>query len=138
MVNVARPGPVLGGVAYTIARRYDVDVLYVRLAFALLALLWGLGAIAYISLRLMLPPVDTRAEPTVAAQFRANASRLRDELGATGGPSRRSLSFVFLIAGAAILGASLGILTWLTPIRVVGLAVMAAGAVMLVHQPTER
>ena len=43
-----RDGVILGGVAAAFARAYRVDVTLVRAAFVLLALLFGVGVLAYL------------------------------------------------------------------------------------------
>jgi phage shock protein PspC (stress-responsive transcriptional regulator) len=57
----------LGGVAGGVAQRFDIDVRLVRVAFVLSTLLWGLGAVAYLVLWVVVPSeprVNDDAPPT--------------------------------------------------------------------------
>lgn len=48
-------GRVLGGVCAAFARRFGVDVTWIRVATVLVALPWGLGALAYVVCWLIIP-----------------------------------------------------------------------------------
>jgi phage shock protein C len=71
--NEARPlrrtrdNRILGGVSGAIAERFDVDINTVRIAFAVLAVLGGGGALLYAAGWLLIP--DEAAEASIAEDF---------------------------------------------------------------------
>jgi phage shock protein C len=62
-----RDNRILGGVSGAIAERFDVDVNAVRIAFAVLAVLGGGGALLYAAGWLLIP--DEAAEASIAEDF---------------------------------------------------------------------
>jgi phage shock protein C len=71
--NEARPlrrtrdNRILGGVSGAIAERFDVDINTVRIAFAVLAVFGGGGAMLYAAGWLLIP--DDAAEASIAEDF---------------------------------------------------------------------
>ena len=71
--NQARPfrrtreNRILGGVSGAIAERLEIDINTVRIAFALLAVLAGGGALLYVAGWLLIP--DEAAEASIAEDF---------------------------------------------------------------------
>ena len=62
-----RENRILGGVSGAIAERFDVDISTVRIAFAVLAVLGGGGALLYAAGWLLIP--DEAAEASIAEDF---------------------------------------------------------------------
>jgi phage shock protein C len=63
----SRDNRILGGVSGAVAERFDVDINTVRLAFALLAVLGGGGALLYAAGWLLIP--DEAADVSIAQDF---------------------------------------------------------------------
>jgi phage shock protein C len=63
----SRDNRILGGVSGAVAERFDVDIDTVRIAFALLAVLGGGGALLYAAGWLLIP--DEAAEVSIAEDF---------------------------------------------------------------------
>jgi len=63
----SRDNRILGGVSGAVAERFDVDINTVRIAFALLAVLGGGGALLYAAGWLLIP--DEAAEASIAEDF---------------------------------------------------------------------
>ncbi len=72
-----RDSKIFGGVAGGVARRFDVDVSIVRVAFVVLALLYGLGAAIYLAMWVLVPrdPADESSPP--AREEVSGARRIR-------------------------------------------------------------
>jgi phage shock protein PspC (stress-responsive transcriptional regulator) len=74
--NQARPlcrrrdNRILGGVSGAIAERLDVDINVIRIAFAVLAVLGGAGALLYAAGWLLIP--DEAAETSIGQDFMKN------------------------------------------------------------------
>ncbi|MCS6840818.1 MAG: PspC domain-containing protein [Roseiflexus sp.] len=67
---------ILGGVAAGVARALDIDPVFVRLGFLLLALLNGFGTLLYLAMWILVPAEDTR-ETDPRAQIRENIADMR-------------------------------------------------------------
>lgn len=67
----------VGGVASGLARYLEVDPVFVRLAFVVLALFQGIGVITYLIMWLVVPDESAR-ELTGEAVVRANAEDMRN------------------------------------------------------------
>ncbi len=136
-------GRLVGGVCTALAEELTIDVTLVRLVFIVLALAWGLGFILYGVLWILMANADDRGGGERSARDRLGA--IREELsltgrrlsgawsrgGAKGWPlplDRRWIALGLMLAGIAILLASLGAFSWLTPTRAIGLAAVLAGA----------
>jgi phage shock protein C len=63
----SRDNRILGGVSGAIAERFDVDINNVRIAFVVLAVLGGGGALLYAAGWLLIP--DEAAEASIAEDF---------------------------------------------------------------------
>jgi phage shock protein C len=59
----SRTNRILGGVASGLGRYLGVDVLWIRIAFAVLALAWGGGVILYAIAWILIPEEDPDAPP---------------------------------------------------------------------------
>jgi len=145
-----RSDRLLLGVCAGIAARYDVDVTLVRLAFLLLSLAWGLGVILYLLLWALTPTEGSRPAASMRGMVGRNVRNARLELArsrrrmrsawidqrsdaAWPRPfGRRWLGVVLLVAGATILLWSLGALSWMTPLRAIGLGIIALGVGTLI------
>jgi len=140
-------GRLIAGVCAGFAERYLVDVTLVRLAFILLALAWGLGLLLYGLLWLL--TLEQRGSADGWRDFaRGNLGQLRQELSASGRRlssawsqlgrrpwprplDRRWIAIGAVAAGLLLLLGSFGAFAWLTPMRAVALAVICAGAAVL-------
>jgi len=138
------------GVCAGIAARFGIDVTLVRLAFLLLSFAWGLGILLYLALWVLTPTEGSLPVHNVRGVMRRNvlgvrleAARSRRRLQGAWmqerpGASwprplgRRWLGITLLTGGLAILLWSLGALSWVTPLRALGLAVIALGIGTLV------
>lgn len=67
---------ILGGVAAGVARALDIDPVFVRLGFLLLALINGFGTLLYLAMWLLVPAEDSR-EIDPRAQIRENIADMR-------------------------------------------------------------
>lgn len=125
----SRRGRLLGGVCAGLAERLDLDVSIVRVAFAVLAVLWGAGVALYLALWLLVPErTEEGEEPVVAVARRSRLWRLAAALvvavlavavvslvsrgnGALGGPRPGGLAalawLAVVMAGAVIVLRSL-------------------------------
>ncbi len=74
----------IGGVASGIAAWFDIDPLWVRLAFAGATFFYGIGAIIYVVLRLILPVAKTTSEKLEMQRQTINVNTLRNELASAG------------------------------------------------------
>lgn len=144
-----RADRLLLGVCAGIASRYDVDVTLVRLGFLLLSLAWGLGIVLYLALWLLTPTEGEQPARNLRGVARRNvrgarleAARSRRRLrgawrdgGRASWPrplNRRWLAIALVGGGMLILLGSLGLLAWVTPLRAVGLGVIALGVAILI------
>lgn len=66
-------GAMIAGVCNGVAAYINVDVTFVRLGFAFLTLLWGMGALIYLILAIIVPEAKTPAEKAAAAGMAATA-----------------------------------------------------------------
>jgi len=136
----SREHRLLGGVSSAIGEAYDLDVTLVRLAFVLLALAWGIGLVLYGVLWVAVPEAGASRPGG-----RLDLGSLRDRIGASAHAiasgwrrhdrrtwprplSRRWIAIGLVAGGTAILLASFGAFSWLTPARAIGLALTALGA----------
>jgi len=138
-------GRLIGGVCTALAGELTIDVTLVRLVFIVLALAWGIGFILYGVLWILMANADERG----GRSARDRLGGIRDDLsltakrlsgawrrgGSKGWPvplDRRWMALGLMIAGAAILLASLGAFSWLSPTRAIGLAAVVAGASLFI------
>ncbi|HJL02860.1 MAG TPA: PspC domain-containing protein [Polyangiaceae bacterium LLY-WYZ-15_(1-7)] len=142
-------GRVLGGVCVMLGERWGIDPIWIRLGFLALALAKGVGLVLYLLLWLALP---TRGERLAGGGWRdATRERLasagaelktaKDEVAAgwrrldrQPSPlplSRRWLAIGGLAGGATLLLATFGAFDWLTPLRALGVALLAFGVGVL-------
>ncbi|MFZ4549957.1 MAG: PspC domain-containing protein, partial [Bacteroidales bacterium] len=70
----------IGGVAAGIAAWFDIDPIWVRLAFAGATFFYGIGIIIYVVLRLILPAAKTTSEKLEMQRQTINVNTLRNEL----------------------------------------------------------
>lgn len=80
----------IGGVCSGLAEYFNVDPLFVRIAFVAAAFLQGLGILLYLVLWVLMPPSD--APPTAANDFRSNIRAMNEDVrhlfrGFSGSPS---------------------------------------------------
>ncbi|MEM9492268.1 MAG: PspC domain-containing protein, partial [Myxococcota bacterium] len=144
----ARPpeGRIVAGVCAGIGDAFAFDITLVRLAFLVLALAWGLGVLLYGALWLAMPdplsrPLDRRG---ARAAVRHTAMGMRSDLAQTArylnrgwqrvgrDPwprplGRRWMAIGFVLIGLLVLLGSLGAFSWITPMRALSLALIAAG-----------
>jgi len=143
-----RSDRLLFGVCAGLAARLQVDVTLVRFGFILLSLAWGLGVVLYVALWVVSP--SDGAKPASNLRARRNARSMRLEIARSrrrlqgawldagaGGSwprplNRRWLGVILAAVGLIIVLASLGLLSWLTPMRAFGLAVLAFGIATLI------
>ncbi len=74
----------IGGVAAGIAAWFDIDPIWVRLAFAGATFFYGIGIIIYVVLRLILPAAQTTSEKLEMQRQSININTLRNELASAG------------------------------------------------------
>ncbi len=72
----SRNDRMIGGVAGGLANYFNIDPLFVRLGFVLLALLNGTGIVVYLALWLLIPNEDSVA-PDARAQVRENVGDMQ-------------------------------------------------------------
>jgi phage shock protein PspC (stress-responsive transcriptional regulator) len=129
-------------VCVALAQAWDIDVTFLRLAFLLLALAWGLGVIVYLAMWLVLPPTDGGSGPRrmrgIWGDVRGTSRRLATAWGRAGnrtaGPfplTRRWMGLGLVFGGFFVVLGSVGLLAWITPARALGLATMAVGAAIV-------
>jgi phage shock protein PspC (stress-responsive transcriptional regulator) len=148
LLGLERPteGRVVAGVCAGLAGRLDLDVSLLRLAAVLLALASGIGVILYLAGWLMIPqqglevPRGSGYGYVVRSNLRGLEEQIRQTAGSLwsrrprpgGRPSnRRWIAYILIIAGGMLFLYSLGVLSWLGPMRSIGLAVIAIGAAIL-------
>jgi phage shock protein C len=68
----------VGGVASGLARYFEIDTTFVRLAFVIMALLNGMGVLFYLVLWLIIPDEDSR-ELSGEAALRANVEDIKTQ-----------------------------------------------------------
>lgn len=148
--TILRPqeGRVLGGVCLAMAERYSIDVTLLRFAMLLLSLAWGSGVLLYGVLWLLLPQDRedrhlafkdrfSRKLSGVELDFRRSAETLGrqwSDLESKSWPrplGRRWLALSLIVVGLLLFLTSMGVFSWLTPMRALGLAVFIAGASIL-------
>ena len=145
-----RRGRLLLGVCAGIAEHYHVDVTLVRLAFLLLSLAWGLGALLYLAIWIVTPTAGSGPVRDLRSMMGRNVRSARLEMARSRRSirgawknegtmatwprpmGRRWLGLGLVIVGAAILLASLGVLSWVTPWRAFALGAMALGVATLI------
>lgn len=66
-------GAMISGVCNGIAAYYNIDVTFVRIFFAILALTWGAGILMYLLLSFIVPVAETPAEKAAASGAAATA-----------------------------------------------------------------
>ncbi len=147
--NRAAQGRLLAGVCETLARLLAIDVTLLRLAFALLTFAWGLGALLYGVLWLVLPPPNIQPRD-VGESVRHNFRTMRNDVTESGDfllrawnrqskgswprpLDRRWIALSLIAGGALIFLISIGAFSWLTPVRGLSLAVIVAGTAILLR-----
>lgn len=133
-----------------LAAKTGIDVTLVRLAFLLLSLAWGAGAALYLGLWVAMPNPGY-GEARLGEVVRRNIASLGQELGASsrraragwrdateGARSRGRVAVGVLIGGLLLLLISLGAFEWVTPVRFIGLLIIAAGAFALLSLKSSR
>jgi phage shock protein PspC (stress-responsive transcriptional regulator) len=139
----------LGGVCAGVSRALGVDVTLVRLAFLVLVLAWGIGALLYAALWLAMPDPDGRSARHWRDRVRMRARDAGGDVAAWGNRlaeswhqagrdpwprplGRRWMAILLVSFGALALLASLGVFGWVTPIRAASLAMVVVGAGALI------
>ena len=92
----------IGGVAAGIAAWFDIDPIWVRLAFAGATFFYGIGIIIYVVLRLILPAAKTTSEKLEMQRQTININTLRNELASAGTGLQKTGSSVLHSAGTFI------------------------------------
>ena len=136
---------ILGGVCSGMAAGFHVDVLWVRLAFVILAFFQGIGLFIYIVLWLVMPEeTESGARSgfdSMADDLRRVGMELRGQFSGPPDPSSASrsivgsqafvLGVVLVILGAILLGVNTGLVTWsvIWPVAVIaiGLGLLLRG-----------
>jgi phage shock protein C len=103
----ARDSRMVGGVCMGLAHYIGVDVVFIRLAFVLLALN-GLGVAVYFILWILIPD-DAHGELTTEAAVNANVQDIGDQfrsMGQSVGTPRGAMvvGLVLIVVGAVLLG----------------------------------
>lgn len=151
--ELSRPaeGRLLAGVCAGFARGLELDVTLVRLAAVLLLFAYGLGAVVYLALWLLIPAENSslprrstlgqileenlhgiRAELQGAWHYMGQVWHQRQREERLPRPfGRRWVAFFLMAVGAGIFLYSAGLFSWLGPARSFGLAVVALGASIL-------
>ncbi|MCG8417880.1 MAG: PspC domain-containing protein [Proteobacteria bacterium] len=143
-------GRILAGVCAGISRALAVDVTLVRLAFMILGFAWGLGVMLYGALWLFMPDPSRGATPDGGwrAMVRHRVGDMRVELrnsarsvqvgwqraGQSSWPrpiGRRWLAVGFISAGLLAFLTSIGLFSWITPMRAISLALILFGLAAL-------
>jgi phage shock protein PspC (stress-responsive transcriptional regulator) len=142
-------GRLLFGVCAGLAHAARLDAMLVRLAFTLLALASGVGLLLYV-LVWLLTPVEADSRTAFGQVLRRNLQGLPDELrhlaertsvlwarreeaASPDAPSRRWAGLTLVGGGVLLLLYSLGLFSWLGPLQLIGLAVIAIGASLLLN-----
>ncbi|MFZ4706552.1 MAG: PspC domain-containing protein [Bacteroidales bacterium] len=92
----------IGGVCAGIAAWFGVDPLWVRIAFALLTLMYGTGVIIYLVLWLILPVATTTSEKLEMHRQIINIDTLRNEVASAGSGLRKTGSSFMQSVGTFI------------------------------------
>ena len=144
-------GRLLAGVCAGFSRGLALDVTLVRLAVLLLSFAYGLGAVIYLALWLLIPAEDSALpqRSTIGQILEENLQGIRYELHGVWRYmiqvwhqrqreerlprpfGRRWVALALIAAGAGIFLYSAGLFSWLGPARSFGLAVVALGASIL-------
>ena len=145
-----RDGRLIAGVSAAVSEQLTVDVTLVRLAFFLLGFAWGIGALVYVLLWVLIPDEEQASSvEDFRSVARTNIAGIRDDLRRSRARlsdawrrddafpwprplDRRWVAMALVAVGALILLVSIGAFDWLTGPRAVGLAVIALGAGVLI------
>ena len=92
----------IGGVAAGIAAWFDIDPIWVRLAFAGATFFYGIGIIIYVVLRFILPAAQTTSEKLEMQRQSININTLRNELASAGTGIQKTGSSVLQSVGTFI------------------------------------
>jgi phage shock protein PspC (stress-responsive transcriptional regulator) len=92
----------IGGVAAGIAAWFDIDPIWVRLAFAGATFFYGIGIIIYVVLRLILPAAQTTSEKLEMQRQSININTLRNELASAGSGIQKTGNSVLQSIGTFI------------------------------------
>lgn len=146
---MTRERRIIAGVCATVADRWGIDVTLLRLAMLLLTLAWGIGFIVYIVAWVWLPsaiePRTSNRRGVSSQRFAFVLQESRDclqelaQAWSRRGPiqawprplTRRWLGLAMIALGSLMLLASLGALSWLSPLRALGLAAVAGGSALV-------
>lgn len=125
---------VIGGVCAGLGRYLAVDPVLVRLAFVVLALVNGVGAVIYLILWIVLPG-ESSLELSGDALMRANVSDMRAQAGRLVGALRNRQQGA-LVIGVALVAVGVVFLLgnfvpWLTPGLLWPIVLIALGAYLL-------
>ncbi len=141
-------GRLLAGVCAAFARRLEMDVTLLRLAFLVLAMASGIGVLLYALCWLLLPGAAAESRAFKGVVW-SNMQGMRYELvdffkritsvwsrqERSNWPrplSRRWVAVGLMAGGAFVVLWSLGIFSWLGTVRSMGLAAIAVGASVLI------
>jgi len=125
---------VVFGVCGGIAEAFQVNSSVVRLAFAVLALAWGVGGVLYLLLALLMAGPGQRGSRSFLEQLQNNVENLVSSLPAR----RRGIGIVFVTLGAVILLAQFGLFEWLTWARVFPLLLVLVGVLLFLQDRSRR
>ena len=125
VLHRSRQGAVVFGVCSGLGQYLSVDPVLVRAVFVLLALLSGVGVVAYLVLALLMPAEETVGEP-LATVVQFNARELGELAGAVGRElaqaarwrsrpdhRRKAVGRLLVAVGLLALAVKLGLAAWL-------------------------
>lgn len=115
----------IAGVCGGIAAYLNVDSVFIRLAFVLLALASGIGLPIYIILWIVMPQ-ETNAAASDAVVMQENIKDLQETVSTNANKIGKSatIGLIFILIGGYFLLTELGILSWVSgalwPILIIG------------------
>jgi phage shock protein PspC (stress-responsive transcriptional regulator) len=92
----------IGGVCAGIAAWFGIDPLWVRIAFAVLTVMYGTGAIIYLVLWIIMPEAGTTSEKLEMHRQIINIGTLRDEVASAGSELRKTGNSVMHSIGSIL------------------------------------
>lgn len=119
------------GVCGGIAAYLDIDSVFIRLAFVLLAIASGIGVIIYLVLWIVMPR-ESAATASEAEAMQDNIKDLKDTVssGANKVGKPATIGLIMIMLGAYFLLAELGIVGWMSG-AILPLLLVGAGAFLL-------
>ncbi len=125
----------IDGVASGIARTFGIDPMWVRLGFCLSSFLWGLGAVVYLVLMILMPdksPLDSRTAQNVAENVKAKRllSKSNERVQQAASVVRKVLTTSAKIAKYAVALASLALFVLVA-------TALTSGVFLLVTDPNK-